>query len=334
MKLWLVLLMIALTSTLGVWGWRHWSLRRSLVDVPNNRSSHAQPTPTGAGFAVIVVWLGAALVLVEPQIWMLPLLLLSTLGILDDTLDIRWSVRFILQLIITTVLVLMLPAAVWGIFPEWIPQSMVMIVAGLGLLTCLNFYNFMDGIDALAVGQGLFVSTGLAILASLAQQPEWILVNAALASSLLGLLIFNWPPAKVFMGDAGSTVLGAFFGWQALWWLSHGWSWFLVAILLGAVFWVDALLTLLQRIRQGERWYTAHREHLYQWLVRYGFSHGSVSLAYAAVNLIWVMPLAALILWFPQYGFGFATLAIGFLTLVWWMLRSRITQKIQQETCE
>ena len=156
----------------------------------------------------------------------------------------------------------------------------------------INLYNFMDGIDGIAGVEALCVSglgglllawSGLAGLSSVAM---------ALAAASAGFLVWNWPPAKIFMGDAGSGFLGFVFGVLAIssakerpWLL---WPW----LILLSVFIVDSILTLLRRVIAGERWYEAHCSHAYQHAARRHGSHLRVTLTVAAINVAWLFPLA------------------------------------------
>ena len=150
----------------------------------------------------------------------------------------------------------------------------------------------MDGIDGLLAQQAVFVGSGLAVLARAADQPALALAAACLAASALAFGCFNWPPARIFLGDVGSGSIGLLvFAFSAmLWRVDPAWLW--PALILSSAFVADASLTLLTRVWRGRRWYSAHREHLYQWLARRAGSHSRADAAYLGWNLLVAAPLA------------------------------------------
>ncbi|MFI3222772.1 MAG: glycosyl transferase, partial [Methylococcaceae bacterium] len=167
------------------------------------------------------------------------------------------------------------------------------ILAVLYLVWVLNLYNFMDGIDGLASIEAITVSLGAALLYVLQTEISalWI-APVLLAVTVCGFLVWNFPPAKIFMGDAGSGFLGIVLGLlsiQATWLdSSFLWSW----LILLAVFITDATWTLFRRLLRGDKVYQAHCSHGYQYAARYYQSHKKVSLAVAVINLVWLLPVA------------------------------------------
>jgi Fuc2NAc and GlcNAc transferase len=164
-----------------------------------------------------------------------------------------------------------------------------LLFAILGIVALTNFYNFMDGADGLAAGQGLLTLAAAGAIAMNGGDQELALIAALLAAALAGFLMHNWPPAAIFMGDAGSTFLGFLFGSLAA---SAAFDSTFTAVpaaawpCLLATFLADTTFTLLRRIWRGEPWRRAHREHYYQRLIRGGWSHGRVAAAYLAVSAI------------------------------------------------
>ena len=165
-------------------------------------------------------------------------------------------------------------------------------VAVLALTWILNLFNFMDGIDGIAGSEAAFVAGAAAFLTlCLGGSAGVAAVALALAGACLGFLLWNWPPAKIFMGDVGSGYLGYVIGVLAL---AAGredptalWVW----LILGGVFFVDATVTLIRRVLRGDRVYEAHRSHAYQWLARRWQSHESVTITTTAVNVLWLLPV-------------------------------------------
>jgi len=294
-----------LLAGLGSWALtgflRRYALAKSLIDIPNARSSHTIPTPRGGGLAIVIVFLIGLPILWAHQAisWqsMSSLLgagiIVALVGFLDDHghIPARWR------------LLAHFCAAVWGLF--WLGGLPPLVVFGqpvdlswLGnvfgaiyLVWLLNLYNFMDGIDGLASIEAVSVCLGGVLLMLLTGHTnEWPML-LLLGVAVTGFLAWNFPPAKIFMGDAGSGFLGLILGLfsiQATWVAPQFfWSWL---ILLG-VFIVDATWTLTRRFFRGEKIYEAHRSHGYQFASR-SWGHKAVSLAVALINLVWLIPIA------------------------------------------
>lgn len=302
----LLFLLVALALAVSMWltgRVRSYALARSLMDVPNARSSHVAPTPRGGGVAIVATFLGLLPVLAHQGFMTghaaVALggsgLLVALIGFLDDHGHVaaRWR------------LLAHLAAAVWGLFwlggvppgvlPGYVPAWLVNVLAVFGMVWLLNLYNFMDGIDGIASIEALSVCGGAALLYGILGAPEFGAAPMVLAASVAGFLAWNFPPARIFMGDAGSGFLGIMLGALALHagWLNPAvfWAW---VILLG-VFVTDASWTLGRRLLQRERVYEAHRSHAYQYAARRAGRHLPVVLVVAAVNLVWLLPMALLV---------------------------------------
>jgi len=296
--------------------------RLQLLDVPTARSAHSRPTPVGGGLAIVVPFLlvcgyyaSQQMLAREQLLALLGGALVALVGLADDRIHLDLRRRLPLQAL----------AAVWSLF--WLggtpaidfgvgtlAQSwMLNVLAVLALLWLLNLYNFMDGIDGLAGAELVFVtlvSSFLLITADAnAEGLVWLL--AALFAAGAGFLCWNWPPAKIFMGDVGSGFIGFTLGLLALLSMQQGvlsvWTWF---ILLG-VFVVDATVTLLRRFFDGQRWYDGHASHAYQNAARHYRNHARVTIGITSINCLWLAPLAWLSVIQPQLGF--------LLTLVAWL---------------
>lgn len=298
----LLILVTALLAGLLTGQVRRYALAHAVIDTPNARSSHRIPTPRGGGLAIVlaffaalgVLWLNGQLA--DPLA--LALLgsggLVALIGFIDDhrPLPARW--RLLVHFV----------AAGWALLclREQLPWPTatalaILVVTGwlLYLVWLLNLYNFMDGIDGLAGIEALCVGTGAALLHLLAGDTASMLPPALLAAAASGFLYWNFPPARIFMGDVGSGFVGIMLAILSLQALSIrpelGWVWL---ILLG-VFIVDASLTLLRRLLRGEAVQRAHRRHAYQFAARHYRSHRAVSLVVAAINLGWLLPIASLV---------------------------------------
>lgn len=275
----------------GAIGYAH---RRGMLDQPGQRRSHRLPTPRGGGIGIVI----AMLVCLPGVLWSPPvawtpgvitslvvaLFLVALAGWWDDHRALPILPRLGAQLLglgLFSIALLMTGLSVW-----WLPLLL------LGGVWSINLHNFMDGIDGLLAQQTIFVGCGLAWLAWSAAQPALASAASCLVAAALGFGCYNRPPARIFMGDVGSGSIGLLiFAFSAmLWRVDHALLW--PALILSSAFVVDASLTLLTRMWRGRRWYNAHREHLYQWLVRRGATHARVDVAYLGWNLLIAAPLA------------------------------------------
>jgi len=304
MIIWLMLGVTALSVVL-TWALRRYALARSIIDIPNARSSHSVPTPRGGGVAIVVSFL-----LVVPALYLLgvvdaslTLALLGAgcgvaiLGFADDHGHIaaRWR---LLGHFCAAIWVLYwlngLPALdVFGFVFDlgWVGN----VLAAVYLVWLLNLYNFMDGIDGIASIEAISCCVGGALLLWLTGHAQSAWPLGILAAAVCGFLLWNFPPAKIFMGDAGSGFLGMLLGIFSLQAMGSDpaflWAWL---ILLG-VFVVDATLTLVRRLLKGERVYEAHRSHAYQHAAQRAGRHLPITLAVLLINLFWLLPLALLV---------------------------------------
>lgn len=282
---------ITLLLVRGAIGYAH---RRGMLDQPGQRRSHHLPTPRGGGVGIVAAMLVClpGMLLSLPAPWPASvtaglcgaLALVALAGWWDDHRSLPILPRLGAQLLAVGLFSLGLLAT--GLPGWWLPLLL------LGGTWSINLHNFMDGIDGLLAQQAFFVGTGLALLARATAQPALATAAAALAVSALGFWCFNRPPARIFMGDVGSGSVGLLvFAFSAmLWRVEPALLW--PALILSSAFVADASLTLLTRMWRGRRWYTAHREHLYQWLVRRGGTHARADIAYAGWNLLVAAPSA------------------------------------------
>lgn len=324
MTLWFFLPVVALLSLVLTWGLRRYALARSIIDIPNARSSHSVPTPRGGGVAIVLSFLSLlpVLSLMGGVDWALTWAMLgagsgiAVLGFLDDHGHIaaRWR------------LLGHFAGAIWALFwlgglppLELFGYSLNLSWAGhvltaVYLVWLLNLYNFMDGIDGIASVEALCVCLGGGLLYMLLGHAQAALSPLLLACAVLGFLFWNFPPARIFMGDGGSGFLGITLGvlsLQAAWVAPQFlWSWL---ILLG-VFIVDATFTLLRRLLRGDKVYEAHRSHAYQYASRRYGRHLPVTLAVLGLNLFWLLPIA---LWVGLGGLdGLVGLVIAYAPLM------------------
>ncbi|MED7667596.1 glycosyltransferase family 4 protein [Pseudomonas moraviensis subsp. stanleyae] len=284
---------------------RRYALAKSLVDIPNQRSSHTVPTPRGGGVAIV-----AAFSLALPFVgWMECVEGTSLLGVLgggiivaiigfaDDHghIDAKWRLlgHFIAAAWTLYWLNGLAPIQLFG---EMIDLSMIgSVLAAFFLVWMLNLYNFMDGIDGLASAEAISACLGMCLVYWWFGTTNLIWGPLTLIGAVAGFFCWNFPPARIFMGDAGSGFLGFILGALALEsaWVRPEllWCWI---ILLG-VFIVDATLTLLRRLFRGEKVYQAHRSHAYQHASRRYQSHLAVTSIVVLINLLWLLPIALMV---------------------------------------
>ncbi|WP_204141997.1 glycosyltransferase family 4 protein [Halomicronema sp. CCY15110] len=327
--------MIGILLSIGVSGSAAWALtgwlrqrfRQNWLDVPNDRSSHTQPTPRGGGLGFCVAFLGSMLLawlghLLWPLLFaplsppplavaavMLPL---AIVGLVDDRYNLSAKIRYAVQLGSAAIALLCfgpLPPPDFSLTP--LPGILLGSITLIGFTALVNFYNFMDGLDGLVAS---VTAAQLAFLAVYLQQPLWWLMVAA----LLGFLRWNWSPAKIFMGDVGSTVLGACVAIALIAPTADPTrSWSAIAITLPLT--ADAVYTLSRRLLKGENIFQAHRTHLYQRLQQSGWSHRQVAGTYLGYTAI-----VAGLIWFGQ---GMGSLAAAGLSGLLILLGERYLQR-------
>lgn len=314
---------VFLFSLAMTWSVRWYALRRNLLDIPNQRSSHTAPTPRGGGVAIVLGLLLALPVLfsmgliASSAFWSLSGagLLVALIGFCDDHAHIaaRWRLlaHFIAAIWAVVCLGGVPPLTVAGAVVEW--GFLGSLIAVVYLVWMLNLYNFMDGIDGIAGLEAITVCLSGALLYALQGYRAEAILPMALAVAAAGFLIWNLPPARIFMGDAGSGFLGITLGLLSLQaaWVSPSlfWAWF---ILLG-VFISDATVTLLRRMLRGERVYEAHCSHAYQHVSRKMGRHLPVTLCVAAINVFWLLPIAW---WVASGGSDIAGVVLAYLPLL------------------
>jgi UDP-N-acetylmuramyl pentapeptide phosphotransferase/UDP-N-acetylglucosamine-1-phosphate transferase len=295
---------------------------RNLIDHPGQRRSHTQPTPRGGGIGIVVAVL---LVFCAPLLVAgkatdaaigvgiaVPLLLVAGVGWIDDHRPLSARVRILVHF--AAVLLPFAAVFVWGMASgyranpgDWLAGGIVMVL----IVWSINLHNFMDGINGLLGLQAIFVFVALGLLCF--RTPEAAAPMFVCAAATAGFLPFNFPPARTFMGDVGSGALGVMIAVAVLFAALSGAEFWpqrptaLSGVIACSAFVIDATCNLLSRMLRGRRWYSAHREHLYQWMTRAGMSHARVVGWYMGWNLFVVAP----VLWWlnpePPVGFDHGT---------------------------
>lgn len=262
---------------------------RLATDIPNERSLHERPTPRVGGWGVVPVAVAGMLVM-APNLRLVALCaaLLAAMSQVDDRRGLPARVRFAAHTAAAAVVVAFMPAPI---------AAWVRVAAAFGLIWLTNLYNFMDGADGLAGGMALFGFGAYALAACLSPQPapQLALASAAVCGAAAGFLLFNFHPARIFLGDAGSIPLGFLSGAFGYWgWGAGVWPiWF--PVMAFAPFIADASVTLAKRLARGEKFWQAHREHYYQRMVRSGIGHARTAMYwYVAMALGIMLALTAM----------------------------------------
>jgi len=283
---------------------KNYAIKKSLVALVNERSSHTVPTPHGGGIAVAITWFSGLIYLyftdqIDLELFYALLIgvFIAIVGLIDDIVELPAKTRMIVFSIVGTVGLYMiggLDKITFGIFEVEAP-AIISVFALLLVLWYINLTNFIDGIDGYLSMQFVFVSVAGLILFGGSH-------FAVLGVSVLGFLFWNWHKAKIFMGDAGSTLLGYTIAIITIYYANQEPSNLWICITLYGVFWFDATLTLLRRKLNGEKLSQAHKKHAYQRLTQVGWSHSRVTLYALGINgiiflLVYFLP--------PLFSFSF-----------------------------
>ncbi|MDD3462297.1 MAG: glycosyltransferase family 4 protein [Sulfurospirillaceae bacterium] len=304
---------------------RTYALKKSLLAVVNERSSHSVPTPHGGGIAIALTWFSGLIYLFTCNEIAPPLFyglicgtLLSFVSYLDDVYELAPKLRLIVQALVSGLGLYALSGislinlGFYTITNQFITNGFAFI----GIMWFINLYNFLDGIDGYAGSEAVFL--GLA---------GWFLFGGEyfliLIASVGGFLVWNWHRAKIFMGDVGSTLLGYNVAIFALYTQNNGTS-ILVWLILFGLFWFDATLTLFRRYKNGEKLSMAHKKHAYQRLTQSGWSHEKVVVYSICLNML-LLILGYIAFSFQNFGILFFVIAVVILygVIIWIDMKKR-----------
>jgi Fuc2NAc and GlcNAc transferase len=288
-------------------------MRLGVLDVPNARSAHSTLTPRGGGVGIYV----PLLIAVGWLLWSGRIdwgtghalfwcgLLVAGIGVVDDIKGLLVLVRLSAHLLASACAAFLVLGWHSSLSSAAILSAATIFIAGM-----LNIYNFMDGIDGIAGSESSFGGLAMMVFAGASGIAGLGELGAVVLGASLGFLVWNWPQAKIFMGDAASGFLGFLFGCVTIACAARDprtlWPWLIVF----GVFLVDSGLTLLVRLLRGERVYQAHRKHAYQNLARLYRSHLKVTAGVNVVNLLWLGPIAWLALQCPRFALWIAIVAL------------------------
>lgn len=316
-----------------------WAASRMVwvMDVPNQRSSHARPVPKAGGVAIVATFIAGLVTIYfvadiarieDRYFWgfLACVALLATVSFVDDVNQHSYVAKLVTQMLCAGAVI------VAGLTVEklWVPMLgevplgwLAYLVTFLWVVGLTNAYNFMDGLDGLAAGVAVIAGCFLGAIAFSQQSFFVYAVSYALVASALGFLVFNFPPARIFMGDAGSTFFGFTFAALAVIGahLDLGHLSFYVVPMLLFQFIFDTFFTFVRRLVRGEPVHLAHRTHLYQLLQRSGYSHRAVALFHYAVAVAQGVGALAIVKLEPQYRvLAFAPFLAFNSVYAWWTL--------------
>lgn len=295
-------------SLIGVELYRRLSLRRKMLDYPNERSSHTAPTPRGGGAVVVGLSVGTLFIYAyfENLVFFLPYLVgaavISGISLIDDikTLSPFW--RIIFHGLAAAIAVYFYGGFGEVLIPFYGTVNLMPIghlLAFLWIVWLVNAYNFMDGIDGIAALQAVTAAIGWSIISIILGVSSLQFYGAVLAAASLGFLFHNWQPSRIFMGDVGSAFLGYTFAVlpliaaKQLTNTNYSAIVLWIAVILVWFFILDSCLTFFRRLLRGEKVWLAHREHIYQKMVIAGLSHASVATLYGVLSFVLQMTLTA-----------------------------------------
>jgi Fuc2NAc and GlcNAc transferase len=296
------------------------SHRHLLLDQVNERSSHKSPTPRIGGLSFVVVNSSLLICFIVFQhqenfiYWILLTapLLVATISIVEDlTNKVSRKIRLLGHFLATAIMLTLI-----NIYMGKTLSPLLCITLFIGITWFINLFNFMDGIDGIAATEALFIILATVVISFSQTNEAWSILLLCLSGPLLGFIIVNWQPARIFMGDIGSTYLGALIPAILLINIAEGIMNIWCAIILTGTFLMDATWTLLYRILSRQSWYLPHRSHTYQILSRKLHSHAQVNILNLCVNLFWLLPLGLIANLQPNYGQIFTIIALFPLALL------------------
>ena len=312
----IIFLALALTSYLACRYLVYFSHKHSILDETTQRSSHSHPTPRigGISFTLLILltiniffyFEGLGLNKNYYLALVIPTFLVAAISVLDD---IRKGISRIVRLI-AHLIASVLALALTGLIPNTAHTLIIFCVSVIAIAWFINLFNFMDGIDGIAATEAIFIIGALAGYSFFADESHWGVLQLMILAPILGFAVINWQPARIFMGDIGSTFLGVLIpillivSTQLN--LLTVWS----AIILTSSFLMDSTWTLLTRFTTGQKWYEPHRSHLYQIMSRKMGSHCKVSILNLLLNMIWTLPISIAATIFPNFGQLFTLLAL------------------------
>lgn len=282
-RLFLFLTLLSYTLTYII---KELALKKKIIDVPNQRSSHTTPTPRGGGLAIVITWYIFLLYLrfnhqIDKNLFyaLISSILLVIIGLVDDIKNVSPKIRIVFQLL-SGILGLYFLGGVkyidFGFITIELPYVVNLIVLVL-IIGFINVFNFLDGIDGYLGMETIFVFSALSFFSS-----SFIVLSFAFIT--LGFLIWNWPKAKIFCGDVGSTFIGYTLMIFTIYYQNTLKVSILTPIVLSGLFWIDSLITIYRRWKNNEKLSIPHKKHAYQRLNQSGYSHLKIVIIGMGIN--------------------------------------------------
>lgn len=325
MKIALLILSLGLCSFLLTYLIRCFALRKKILSIPNERSLHDIPTPIGGGLAIVIAWyIGISIFffigVIDKDLYfaLLSGVLLTIVSFIDDLIGLKPSVRLFFHFITSIIAFYFLGGLRQLVIPGLNINYLYLIfpLAIIGMVWFINLFNFMDGVDGFASLEAVTICLVIYFLSG-------NVINILLVACILGFMFWNWPKAKIFMGDVGSTQLGFILVVLGIYFHNNYQFSILNWIMLSSPFWFDATFTLFRRWRNGEKLSKAHKKHAYQRIVQAGFSHLQVNVALIIINLF----VVAMILIYREIKFLQIPLFLLTLFLLF-LITKRIDRKV------
>lgn len=320
-----LLLIVFISSWLLTCGIKYAAVRFNMMDVPNGRSSHSMATPRGGGLSFIVVFLIGMIYFAHNQDMskealfsiIVPGFIIALVGFIDDLGHIPAKYRLMGHLVAGILALFFMHGAPSIHIYAWdIPTGFALnTLFVLYVAWMINLYNFMDGINGLAGIEAISVCFSMAFIYASLSQSQLVTQPLLLGAGVLGFFFWNFPNAKIFMGDAGSGFLGFTLSFLSILSIGHDSRFFFAWLILLGVFLVDSSYTLLFRLWRGDKIYQAHKSHAYQQAALKYSSHRYVTIAVLFINMIWLFPIACLVVW--KYLDELLGLAIAYIPLIY-----------------
>lgn len=313
---------IFVLSTGLLYLYRLFAIRHKIIDIPNHRSSHLEVTPRGGGLIFIFTWLSGLLYSLFNhelsytvyQSFFYPVLLIAVVSYIDDYFDISRMTRFVVHVLASAIAIFIIYG--FELREAFIPNMLIIGTLVFFSSWSINLFNFMDGLDGFAAVQALFIFVVTGLLLYYENDDDLAYLSLLLAFSVLGFLVWNWPKAKIFMGDVGSTSLGlliVIFSCSAY---KRDTLSPLIYLILYLPFVFDATITMLRRMLNGEKWYHAHKSHAYQRLHAAGWSHQGVLFGLIGLGISNTM-LVLLAFIFPRFELTSLCIEIALLMIIY-----------------
>ena len=296
------------------------------IDSPNSRSLHVKPTPTSGGIAIILsLWISinhSPFLFQELYPWLLASSAFSVLGLMDDYRSRTVFFRLTFQFLIGVAVIFWVFLNQKNQIENQLLFYFISLLLSISLVGAVNLFNFMDGSDGLAGTQSLIYFLCFALVFDLLDLRSLSFLALGMSGIVLGFMIFNWPPARIFMGDSGSYLLGSMH-------FVFGCSYFLSGngisfpLILAAPFLCDSILTLLYRLFTSQNWWQAHRGHCYQLLIMNGMLPRNLVLALVTLHLTCTMPMAFLSFVYPEFSLYFLFTTYLVFSSIWIYLQKK-----------